>query len=126
MTQTTPTGIIDQPADDPKQFDIDNALDELFALKSGVTYALDVEGNFFDPMRIPRKLDSDSTANWTRIPHETGQSERSDAGSKGFTLSLVRGSSFWFGEAHAVGFLEAGCGHGAELSTDARQTALPL
>jgi hypothetical protein len=77
-------------------------------------------------VRIPRKLDSDSTANWTRIPHETGQSERSDAGLKGFTLSLVRGSSFWFGEIHAVGFLEAGFGHGAELSTVARQTALPL
>ncbi len=53
MAQTTPTGIIDQPADDSEQFDIDNALDELFALKSGVTYALDMDGNLFDPNEIP-------------------------------------------------------------------------
>ncbi len=83
-------------------------------------------GGLRDRVRIPRKLDSDSTANWTRIPHETGQSERSDAGLKGFTLGLVRRSSFWFGEGDAVGLLEAGFGHGAELSTVARQTALPL
>jgi hypothetical protein len=37
---------------------------------------------------IPRKLDTDSTANWTPIPREPGQSERSDAGLKGFTLRL--------------------------------------
>ncbi len=31
-------------------------------------------------MRIPVKLDSDSTPSWTRIPEQAGQSERSDAG----------------------------------------------
>jgi uncharacterized protein (DUF4415 family) len=29
---------------------------------------------------IPRKLDTHSTPNWTLIPRQTGQSERSDAG----------------------------------------------
>jgi hypothetical protein len=29
---------------------------------------------------IPRKLDTHSTPNWTVIPEQTGQSERSDAG----------------------------------------------
>jgi hypothetical protein len=48
---------------------------------------------------IPRKLDTDSTANWTLIPRESGQSERSDAGLKGFTLSLVLRSSFWSAKA---------------------------
>ncbi len=31
-------------------------------------------------LRIPRNLDTHSTANWTVIPRESGQSERSDAG----------------------------------------------
>ena len=31
-------------------------------------------------MCIPRKLDTHSTPNWTLIPRQTGQSERSDAG----------------------------------------------
>ena len=31
-------------------------------------------------LRIPMNLDSDSEPNWTRIPEQTGQSERSDAG----------------------------------------------
>ena len=52
-------------------------------------------------LRIPRNLDSDSTAIWTRIPRQTGQSERSDAGLKGFTLSRVLGSSFWPVVEHA-------------------------
>ena len=49
MTHMTPTGIVD----DPERFDTDIAFDELFALKSGVTYALDMEGNMFDPNDIP-------------------------------------------------------------------------
>jgi hypothetical protein len=39
-------------------------------------------------VRIPVKLDSDSTPSWTRIPEQAGQSERSDAGFLGFTLKL--------------------------------------
>ena len=39
-------------------------------------------------VRIPVKLDTDSTPNWTRIPEQAGQSERSDAGFLGFTLKL--------------------------------------
>jgi len=39
-------------------------------------------------MRIPVKLDSDSTPSWTRIPEQAGQSERSDAGFSGFTLLM--------------------------------------
>jgi hypothetical protein len=31
-------------------------------------------------VRIPRKLDSHSMANWTPVPRQSGQSERSDAG----------------------------------------------
>ena len=46
-------------------------------------------------LRIPAKLDSDSTASWTRIPDEAGQSERSDAGFWVFTLLMSSGSSFW-------------------------------
>ena len=53
MTHMTPTGIADEPVDDPERFDIDSALGELFALKSGVTYALDMDGNLFDPNDIP-------------------------------------------------------------------------
>ena len=37
-------------------------------------------------VRIPANLDTDSTPNWTRIPEQTGQSERSDAGFR-FLLS---------------------------------------
>ena len=48
---------------------------------------------------IPHNLDTDYTANWTLIPRESGQSERSDAGLKGFTLSLVLRSSFWSAKA---------------------------
>jgi hypothetical protein len=55
-------------------------------------------------MRIPRTLDSDSTATWTPIPRQTGQSERSDAGLKGFTLSLVLGSNFPLGGNDAIVF----------------------
>ena len=39
-------------------------------------------------VRIPVKLDSDSTPSWTRIPEQAGQSERSDAGFSGFTLLM--------------------------------------
>ena len=42
---------------------------------------------------IPRKLDTDSTPNWTVIPRQTGQSERSDAGWMGCTPGRLRGSS---------------------------------
>ena len=45
-------------------------------------------------VRIPRNLDTDSTPNWTRIPGQNGQSERSDAGFWGFTLRMPLGSSF--------------------------------
>ena len=45
-------------------------------------------------LRIPANLDTDSTPNWTRIPEQTGQSERSDAGWMGFTLRMPIGSSF--------------------------------
>jgi len=44
-----------------------------------VSYRRDDDGAYFVPvlsqrltMRIPRKLDSDSTANWTLIPRESG------------------------------------------------------
>ena len=49
-------------------------------------------------LRIPLKLDTDSTANWTLIPRETGQSERSDAGLKGFYSEvgiLVKFFAWW-------------------------------
>ncbi len=39
-------------------------------------------------VRIPAKLDSDSTPSWTRIPEQAGQSERSDAGFSVFTLLM--------------------------------------
>ena len=39
-------------------------------------------------LRIPTNLDSDSEPNWTRIPEQTGQSARSDAGFSGFTLLM--------------------------------------
>lgn len=39
-------------------------------------------------LRIPVKLDSDSTPSWTRIPEQAGQSERSDAGFSVFTLLM--------------------------------------
>lgn len=39
-------------------------------------------------LRIPVKLDSDSTPSWTRIPEQAGRSERSDAGFSGFTLLM--------------------------------------
>ncbi|MDP2880312.1 MAG: polysaccharide deacetylase family protein, partial [Azonexus sp.] len=45
-------------------------------------------------LRIPTNLDSDSEPNWTRIPEQTGQSERSDAGFSVFTLLMSWGSSF--------------------------------
>jgi len=54
------------------------------------------------PLRIPSKLDTYSTANWTLNPEQTGQSERSDAGLEGFTLSMLAGSSFQFFEDGAV------------------------
>ena len=34
---------------------------------------------FLGKLGIPPKLDSRSTANWTPVPGQTGQSERSDA-----------------------------------------------
>ena len=43
---------------------------------------------------IPRKLDTHSTPNWTLIPRQTGQSERSDAGLMGGTPRRLLGSSF--------------------------------
>ena len=43
---------------------------------------------------IPRKLDTHSTPNWTLIPRQTGQSERSDAGWIGCTPRGLLGSSF--------------------------------
>lgn len=45
-------------------------------------------------LRIPAKLDTDSTPSWTRIPEQAGQSERSDAGFWCFTLRMPSGSSF--------------------------------
>ena len=45
-------------------------------------------------VRIPAKLDTDSTPSWTRIPEQAGQSERSDAGFWCFTLRMPSGSSF--------------------------------
>jgi hypothetical protein len=39
-------------------------------------------------LRIPVKLDTDSTPSWTGIPEQAGQSERSDAGFSGFTLLM--------------------------------------
>jgi hypothetical protein len=45
-------------------------------------------------LRIPTNLDSHSEPNWTRIPEQTGQSERSDAGFRVFTLLMPLGSSF--------------------------------
>lgn len=45
-------------------------------------------------LRIPVKLDSDSTPSWTLIPEQAGQSERSDAGFWVFTLLMSLGSSF--------------------------------
>jgi len=44
-------------------------------------------------VRIPAKLDTDSTPSWTRIPEQAGQSERSDAGFWGFTRVMSLGSS---------------------------------
>jgi hypothetical protein len=44
-------------------------------------------------LRIPTKLDSDSTGSWTRIPGQAGQSVRSDAGRSGFTRVMSLGSS---------------------------------
>ena len=63
-------------------------------------------------LRIPTNLDSDSEPNWTRIPEQTGQSERSDAG------------FFWFYSVDVIGvkFLS----RRGELSTVGRQTALLL
>ncbi|MDQ5945536.1 MAG: hypothetical protein QG619_958, partial [Pseudomonadota bacterium] len=45
-------------------------------------------------VRIPAKLDTDSTPSWTRIPEQAGQSERGDAGFWVFTLLMSWGSSF--------------------------------
>ena len=53
MARMKPDKIVDELADDPERLDIDSAFDELFALKSGVTYALDMDGNLFDPNDIP-------------------------------------------------------------------------
>jgi len=69
----------------------------------GIVIDLDATVGYI-AVRIPRKLDSDSTANWTRIPRQTGQSERSDAGLKGFTLNIPYGSSFRITEGDADGF----------------------
>ena len=63
-------------------------------------------------MRIPTKLDSDSTGSWTRIPEQAGQSARSDAGLLGFYTGDVLGVKLR--------------GIGIELSTAGRQAALPL
>ena len=40
----------------------------------------DLHAKIGQQVRIPVKLDSDSTPSWTRIPEQAGQSERSDAG----------------------------------------------
>ena len=45
-------------------------------------------------VRIPVKLDIDSTPSWTRIPEQAGQSARSVAGFLGFTLMSSFRSSF--------------------------------
>ena len=63
-------------------------------------------------VRIPTKLDSDSTGSWTRIPEQAGQSARSDAGLLGFYTGDVLGVKLR--------------GIGIELSTAGRQAALPL
>lgn len=52
-------------------------------------HSIDVE------VRIPTKLDSDSTGSWTRVPEQAGQSARSDAGFLGFTRVMSSGSSCW-------------------------------
>lgn len=44
-------------------------------------------------LRIPTKLDSDSTGRWTHIPEQAGQSARSDAGWLGFTRVMPSWSS---------------------------------
>ena len=49
---------------------------------------------YLEFLRIPAKLDTDSTPSWTRIPEQAGQSERSDAGFWCFTLRMPSGSSF--------------------------------
>lgn len=54
-------------------------------------------------LRIPSKLDSHSTSNWTRIPRQTGQSARNDAGVMGFTPGIPFGSSVVPADAHAFG-----------------------
>ncbi len=53
MTHMTPHGIADEPGDAPEQFEIYSAFEELLALKIGVTYALDMEGDLFDARDIP-------------------------------------------------------------------------
>ena len=46
-------------------------------------------------VRIPRKLDGRSMANWTPVPRQSGQSERSDAG--------VESVYSWMGSSVNVG-----------------------
>jgi hypothetical protein len=46
-------------------------------------------------LRIPRKLDGRSMANWTPVPRQSGQSERSDAG--------VESVYSWMGSSVNVG-----------------------
>jgi hypothetical protein len=100
-------------ADAENQTGLTGAADKINALRTGLseispyTMVVNIAGQnqvqivqngqstmFPVELRIPRNLDSDSTANWTRIPCQTGQSERSDAGLKVFTPSPVLGSSF--------------------------------
>jgi hypothetical protein len=49
-------------------------------VQGGVIISNGEIGNGALDMRIPRKLDSHSMANWTPVPRQSGQSERSDAG----------------------------------------------
>lgn len=75
----------------------DAAIDAVTKIVNSGEITLNQQGAYKDPkanLRIPVKLDSDSTPSWTRIPEQAGQSERSDAGFGVFTLLMSWGSSF--------------------------------
>lgn len=53
LTEIIADKAVDEPVDVPELIDIDGAVDELFALKNGVTYVLDMDGHFYDANGIP-------------------------------------------------------------------------
>ena len=55
----------------------------------------DLHAKIGQQVRIPVKLDSDSTPSWTRIPEQAGQSAGSDAGFWVFTRLMPPASSCW-------------------------------